>query len=224
VPSHNGAAVVVVSSARGDRNGSIAHARLLARHGYGVLLYDARGSGRSEGTSNGYGWAWDRDVEGALDFLSGRPDVERSRIGALGLSTGADVLLEVAAADHRIKAVVADGSTARSVADIPDASLLEKASFAPMFLSLRLLTGTAPGPPLVDLVPRVAPTPLLLIASGSIPEELPANLRYAAAGRGPVTLWQRPQGAHTGGIREEPVRYERRVVRAFDEGLRASRG
>jgi uncharacterized protein len=140
------------------------------------------------------------------------------------LSTGADVLLEVAATDHRIKAVVADGATARSVADIPQASLLDKASFAPMFLSLRLLTGTAPGPPLVDLVPHIAPTPLLLIASGSIPQELPANVRYAAAGRGSATLWQRPRGAHTGGIREEPGLYERRVISAFDEGLGAGQG
>jgi uncharacterized protein len=41
--SQNGAAVVLVHGGGGDRTSSRAHAELLARHGYGVLLYDARG-------------------------------------------------------------------------------------------------------------------------------------------------------------------------------------
>jgi uncharacterized protein len=91
-PSVNGAAVVVVNSAAGDRSGSRSHGELLARHGYGVLMYDARGTGESEGTPNGWGWGWEHDVDGALSFLEDRPDVDGERIGALGLSTGADVL------------------------------------------------------------------------------------------------------------------------------------
>ena len=49
----------------GDRTGAVSHAKLLARHGYGVLLYDARGRGRSEGTQNSFGWGWGHDVAGA---------------------------------------------------------------------------------------------------------------------------------------------------------------
>ena len=44
-PSRNGAAVLVVHGGNSDRTGSVAHARLLADAGYGVLLYDARGRG-----------------------------------------------------------------------------------------------------------------------------------------------------------------------------------
>ena len=29
---------------------------MLARHGYGVLLFDRRGEGESEGDPNGFGW------------------------------------------------------------------------------------------------------------------------------------------------------------------------
>ena len=36
--SENGAAVVVVHGGSSDRKGSVAHASMLARHGYGVLL------------------------------------------------------------------------------------------------------------------------------------------------------------------------------------------
>ena len=45
---------------------------LLARAGYGVLLYDARGRGESEGSANGYGWGWEHDVDGALRLLAAR--------------------------------------------------------------------------------------------------------------------------------------------------------
>jgi uncharacterized protein len=94
-PSENGAAVLVVYGGSSDRKGSLAHAELLARQGYGVLVYDARGRGESDGSENNYGWDWAKDIAGALAFLHDQDGVER--IGALGLSTGADVLLEVAA-------------------------------------------------------------------------------------------------------------------------------
>ena len=77
---------------RRRRTGPLDHAELLRRHGYGVLLYDSRGRGKSDGTPNAWGWGWDRDVKGALDFLDARRDVDDGRIGGLGLSTGADVL------------------------------------------------------------------------------------------------------------------------------------
>src|SRR4051812_6684327 len=64
-PSRNGAAVLLVHGGGGDREGVVRHARMLARHGYGVLLYDARGRGESEGAPNGYGWGWAKDVAGA---------------------------------------------------------------------------------------------------------------------------------------------------------------
>jgi uncharacterized protein len=113
-PSRNGAAVVVVHGGSSDRKGSVAHARMLARHGYGVLVYDARGRGESEGMENNYGWDWPKDVAGAMDFLRGRDDVDPKRIGALGLSTGADVLIEVAAKRGDVAALVTNGAAAGS--------------------------------------------------------------------------------------------------------------
>ena len=86
VPSHNGAAVVLVHGGGGDRQGTILHAQMLASAGYGVLLYDARGRGESAGHENAAGWQWDRDVRGAVSFLTGRGI---NHVGVLGLSTGA---------------------------------------------------------------------------------------------------------------------------------------
>ena len=62
VPSRNGAAVIAFPG----RNGPQAQARMLARHGYGVLLFDRRGEGRSEGEPNSWGWGGERDIKAAI--------------------------------------------------------------------------------------------------------------------------------------------------------------
>ena len=51
VPSRNRAAVIAFPG----RNGPQAQTRMLVRHGYGVLLFDRRGSGESEGDPHGFG-------------------------------------------------------------------------------------------------------------------------------------------------------------------------
>ncbi len=116
-PTRNGATILVVHGGGSDRTGSVAHAELFARHGYGVLLHDARGRGKSEGVQNSWGWGWGEDVAGALAFLKSREEVDPERIGALGLSTGADVLVEAAGQRTDLKAVVGDGTAAGSFDD-----------------------------------------------------------------------------------------------------------
>ncbi len=90
IPSRNGAAIIAFPG----RNGPQAQARMLARHGYGVLLFDRRGEGRSEGQPNAFGWGGDRDIKGAIKFLKARGI---DRIGGLGLSVGGELMLEAAA-------------------------------------------------------------------------------------------------------------------------------
>ena len=223
MPSNNRAAVVVVHGGGGDRTGGIAHAELLARHGYGVLVYDSRGRGESEGSPTGApGWGWEKDVEGALALVRGRPDVDPDRIGGLGLSTGANVLIEVAAEHGELTAVVAEGATARSFADYRNLAGLDIAApyWWTLYTAARVFSGASPGEPLKDLVSRVAPTPLLLIAGGQgIPQERDLNRIYAEAAREPVDFWDLPDVKHTAAIRERPEEYERRVVGLFDEAL-----
>jgi uncharacterized protein len=219
-PSRNGAAVVLVHGGGGDRTGGVAHAEMLARHGYGVLVYDARGRGVSEGSPNGYGWDWAKDVAGAVTFVKGRDDVQPGRIGALGLSTGADVLIEAAAQQRDIAALVADGAAAGSFEDwhrlrgneigLPPGWV--------MFATIRVLSGDAAGPPLQDLVARVR-SPTLLISTG-VAEERDFNVLYDEAAHGRVEHWNLPHAHHTNAIHEYPRQYERRVVAFFDKELR----
>jgi uncharacterized protein len=218
-PSRNGASVVVVHGGGSDRSGSVAHASMLARHGYGVLLYDARGRGESEGTPNNYGWDWGKDVAGALDFLARRDDVEPGRIGALGLSTGADVLIEVAAERSDVHALVADGAAAGSFEDwhhLKGTDVVTAPGWM-MFTAMRVMSGDPPGPPLEDLIGRVK-APTLLISAGTDVER-DFNVIYDEAARGPVEHWNLPDADHTRSIRKHPAEYERRVVGLFNEAL-----
>jgi len=75
------------------------------------------GRGESQGAPDAIGWTWRRDVAGALRWLERRPDVDPARIGGLGLSTGAEALLQAAAERDDLHAVVADGAEARNVAE-----------------------------------------------------------------------------------------------------------
>ena len=219
-PSRNGAAVILVHGGGGDRTGPVRHAHLLRKHGYGVLLYDSRGRGESEGTPNAWGWGWEKDVAGALDYVADRPDVEAG-IGGLGLSTGADVLIEVAPERRDLRAVVSDGATAQSFAD--QTAVFGYDASAPYFWTLltagRVYSGVAPNRPLADAVPDVSPTPLLLIAAGGFPTEIEFNRHYASVAREPFDYWELPDVGHTAAIRERAAEYEERVVAFFDRAL-----
>jgi len=222
-PSRNGAAVVVVHGGSSDRKGSVAHASMLAGHGYGVLLYDARGRGESEGMENNYGWDWGKDIAGALDFVKRQDGVDPDRIGAVGLSTGADVLIEVASERDDVKALVADGAAAGSFQDWHHLRGIELGTLPGwmMFTTIRVLSGDPPGPPLEDVMPRIEAPTLLISAGEDVEQEF--NVIYDEAARGPVEHWNLPSAQHTRAIRQQAAEYERRVVGHFDAALARGR-
>jgi alpha-beta hydrolase superfamily lysophospholipase len=218
-PTQNGATVIVLHGGGSDRTGALAHAKLLVRHGYGALLYDARGRGKSEGTQNSWGWGWPEDVAGAVAFLKARDEVDPERIGALGLSTGADVLVQVAGQSTDLKAVVADGTAAGSFADTQrvNGTTAITPFMAVEFATVRLTSGSRPGPVLEDMVKRIT-SPLLLVSAG--PSEKPFGEAYdRAAGDRPVEHWHLPGVGHTAAIREAAPEYEERVTKFFDGAL-----
>jgi hypothetical protein len=217
-PSRNGAAVLVVHGGSSDRKGSLVHAQMLAARGYGVLVYDARGRGESDGGENNYGWDWPKDIDGALAFLAHRPDVDPARIGALGLSTGADALIEVAGKRRNLP-VVADGTAAGSFEDWHHlkGTNLGTAPGWVMFTTMRVTSGDAPGSPLENMVARIE-SPALLISSGTdIEREF--NLLYDRAAGPSVEHWNLPDAVHTHAIRSHHAAYEQRVDDFFDRAL-----
>ncbi len=117
VPSTGRAAVLLLHGAGSTRSDVLEHAVVLARHGYGVLLSDARGHGRSGGRAMDFGWHGDADIAGAVAFLQSRPDVDGARVGVVGMSMGGEEAIGAAAANTGIRAVVAEGATSRTAAD-----------------------------------------------------------------------------------------------------------
>jgi len=219
IPSRNRSAVIVFPA--GGRSGGQEHARMLARHGYGVLMFDPRGTGESEGDPYRYGG--ERDVKAALAFLRSRPDVDHARIGGLGLSLGGELMLQTAAETTTLKAVVSEGAGIRSIREqMLKPGVLKWLSvpyWATSTGAIAVLSNHAPPPNLKDLVARVSPRPIFLIYSGHPlgGEELNEQF-YAAAGE-PRTLWKVADAGHTGGLDTHPKEYERRVVSFFNRAL-----
>jgi uncharacterized protein len=222
VPSRNGAAVIAFPG----RSGPQRQTRMLARHGYGVLLFDRRGEGASDGDPNAFGWGGDRDIEAAIAYLQSRDDVDPERIGGIGLSVGGELMLETAAGTDQLAAVVSEGAGARTFSEEMDQELSggEKLSnvipAAVKMASLAVLANQTPPANLKSLVDRIAPRPLLLIAAPNSPNGEDLNRGYYAAAGEPKQLWEIPESKHVGGLTARPEEYERRVIGFFDRALR----
>jgi fermentation-respiration switch protein FrsA (DUF1100 family) len=219
VPSRNRAAVIAFPGRKGPQR----QTRMLVRHGYGVLLFDRRGEGDSEGDPNALGWNGTRDIEAALAFLRDRPDVDPGRIGGIGLSVGGELMLETAAQTDALKAVVSEGAGIRSVREAAlapwDAKWLAVPIWAASTVGTAVFSDDAPPPNLNDLVERIAPRPVFLIHAkgGQGGEELSQDFYESA--REPKVVWEAPEGGHVGAAEATPREYERRVVGFFDGAL-----
>jgi pimeloyl-ACP methyl ester carboxylesterase len=221
VPSRNRTAVLLSHGSGGSRERVAAHVRMLARHGYGVLALDNPGNGESQGHSNGLGYNAQPAVDAALRWLSRRPDVDPRRIAGFGTSLGAEVLLEAAARDPRLRAVVADGPTRPMDGQRVSDPALPQRAFGTIWLqAVRGLSGMREAPSLIGLMPRIAPRPVLLIAGGvGAPDEIPANRAYRDAGGITTQLWELSDAGHTGGLRTHPAAYEQRTTTFLNQAL-----
>jgi fermentation-respiration switch protein FrsA (DUF1100 family) len=227
VPSRNGATVIVVPG----RSGPQKQTRLLVRNGYGVLLYDRRGEGASEGDPNMFGWGGDRDLHAAAAYLQSRPDVDPARIGAIGLSVGGEMLIHAAAHSDAFKAVVSEGASGQSLRDeLDNPGLSDRLLALPTQVSLTaalaLFTDESPPPSLQSEVAKISPTPVLFVygEKGQGGTEEGPNRGFYAAAREPKRIWEVPNGQHVAGITTAPQEYERRVVGFLDDALLATEG
>jgi uncharacterized protein len=224
-PSRNGAAVVLVHGSGGSRQGPRKQARLLAAHGYGVLLYDARGRGESDGDPQGFDWTWQPDIDAAVEYLKERPDVRDGRIGGVGLSAGAEALIEAAARRPDLHAVVAEGAGARAYGDALDVpgsvvKWLQLPYTWTMFAAAQVLSGESQIRSVGDFVGDGEPGRVMLIAAGhGLGAEEELNPIWARRAGDRVQLWELPEGKHTAAIEEQPREYEQRVVGFFDQRL-----
>jgi hypothetical protein len=219
VPSKNGAAVIAFPGRKGPQR----QTRMLVRHGYGVLLFDRRGEGDSDGDPNALGWDGEKDLRAALAFLRERPEVDAGRIGGIGLSVGGELMIQTAAHTDELRAVVSEGAGIRSVREATLSEGGEKWAGLPVWASttagVTVFGNQSPPANLDDLVEDIAPRAVYLIYAqrGQGGEDLSATY-FESAGR-PKFLWETDSG-HTGGLEAQPVEYERRVIGFFNRFLR----
>lgn len=108
--------IILVHGEQGNRADSPVNAMGLIRDlhqaGFGLLMFDLRSHGESEGEGTSLGYFERRDLEGAIDFLLSR-DVPKDRIGLLGFGLGASLAIMVAREESGLAGVVADSAFAR---------------------------------------------------------------------------------------------------------------
>jgi uncharacterized protein len=218
IESNNGAAVISFPG----RASSQKRAKILADHGYGVLLFDRRGEGESEGDPNLFGWQGERDIHAAVKFLQSRPDVDRGRIGGIGLSVGGEMMIEAAAESNALKAIVSEGGSGRSVRDDlanPGGTWDQIVATAIVTAGTALSTSDTPPADLRSLVPKIENPVFFIYGAKGQPTEKPANDEFFKVKHGPKEIWEVPSSGHIGGIDAQPAAYEKRVVGFFDRWL-----
>lgn len=224
VPSKNGATVIVFPG----RSGPQKHARMLIRHGYGVLLFDRRGEGASEGDPNAFGWHGERDLHAAAAYLASRSDVDPRRIGGIGLSVGGEMLIHAAAHSDAFKAIVSEGASGQSIRDgLANGDTLDAfLGGGAVTLATAVFTNTLPPPSLKSEIPEIAPRAVFLIygEEGQNGSERKPNKGFYTAANDPKEIWEVAGGQHIAGITTRPQEYERRVLAFLDRELLGKRG
>ena len=226
LPSTNRAAVVLLHGAGSTRSDVLDEAVVLASHGFGVLMLDARGHGASGGRAMDFGWHGDADIAAATGYLADRPDVDRRRIGVVGMSMGGEEALGASATNGLIRAVVAEGATARSAADETWLSdqfgmrgLVQEQLERLQDVVTDTLTVASVPTSMREAVATSAGTRYLLITAGTVADEGHAAANIAAGAPEWVQIWTVPDAEHTGGLHTEPEEWEARVIAFLTDSL-----
>jgi dipeptidyl aminopeptidase/acylaminoacyl peptidase len=230
-PLHgNGDAVILLHGHTDNRAGMLGNADLLLRHGYAVLLPDARAHGASGGTMATYGVKESDDVRRWFDWI--KLTESPHCIDGLGESMGAALLLQSLRIASGFCAVVAESPFASFREAAYDRlgeklnagawagrTLLRPAVEAGL-LEARLRYG-------VDLdeaspmnTVAASKVPVLLIhglKDTNLPSRHSEMIVARSSSRMPkVILWEPAKAGHCGGAGAEPAEFERRVIGWFE--------
>jgi uncharacterized protein len=93
----HGATVVCAHGTGANRSHLLPQAKLLSQVGYGVLLFDFRHHGQSDGRVSSFGIHEVHDLKASFDYLRSRSDVNPERIAVIGHSMGGATALRAAA-------------------------------------------------------------------------------------------------------------------------------
>jgi len=232
VPSQNGATIILLHGYGGNRTAMLWHAKRLVSAGYGVLMYDERASGESEGTRRSYGWEDPRDVQGAIRFIETGSGKNGEQIGIAGCSIGAQIALQSAAYYPELEAVWADGASSVQARDLPapDSPIMALMIFGNYTLDWAYelkLNMEAPAP-MIEIIGNIAPRPIMLVGGGQ-PHPVMGSEgekmvpRYAHYAGPNAQTWVIPEAVHCDGPARRPDEYAERMVEFFDTAFGITR-
>ncbi len=197
---------------------------MLRRHGYGVLFFDFRGHGKSEGDTVTLGLFETRDTDAAVDFLLKQPEV--NKIGLLGNSMGGATAILAAAKNERVQAVAVEAAYSE-LKDEVGIGIGAQTPFpaSPLDSIFIFVAERETGYRLSEVAPvaeigKISPRPVLIMQGGNdkrIHADSGEKL-FAAAGE-PKYYWVEPSAAHVTIFQAAPQEYEKHVVDFFNRYL-----
>lgn len=194
-------------------------------NGYNIFMFDFRAHGDSPGRCS-LGYYEVNDLLGAVDYLKSRQDIDKEKIGAVGVSMGGAVAFMTAAKTPYLKAVVADSSFISFERTVTRFAKLffNLPKFPLVYLTiktveLRLGFNAKEADPL-KYIGNISPRAVFIIHGEQDARILKENaqLLYKAA-KEPKQLWIVPEADHLESHGLMATEYERRIVEFFDKYL-----
>jgi fermentation-respiration switch protein FrsA (DUF1100 family) len=226
VPTQNGAVVMAQHGYKSDRDEFLEEAEMLYRHGFGVLFTTVRAHDASDGELITFGAHEMKDLEAWYQFLLERPEIDPQRIGIIGNSMGGFLVIQYAALNPAIRAVVAHSPF--SSMDDTVATSVEAFTGLPAFPFAPLIVFWAEQMAGIDSadidakqwIGTISPRPVFILMGGQDESVSVASgeLLYEAAGE-PKEFWFEPDLAHVAFDTELPDEFEARVVGFFETYL-----
>ncbi len=220
IPPQNGAVIILLHPYYGDRMAVMRPAEMLYQQGYGLLMYDQRASGESDGTVRSLGWLDIPDVQQAVKFVATRQ--KDTKIGISGCSSGGAIALGGAALSPQIGAVAVDAPSPLSWEENkPDFQTdpFHALTVTAYFHIVALKAGTYAPISTLEAIRAVSPRPILFISTGQGAEKARVQSYYQAAS-GPKTHFNLPDSSHCAAPYTHPAEYGQALVEFFDAYLK----
>ncbi|MEI7845100.1 MAG: alpha/beta hydrolase [Chloroflexota bacterium] len=212
--------IILVHSYYADRRQTLPVAQMLYRSGYGLLMYDQRASGESQGGVRSLGWRDIPDLNQAAEWLLARN--RNFKIGVYGCSMGGAIALAGSVNVPDIRAVIADApSPLQWYENLPEFSAQDPISLpiiALYYPLLMLRSGTFPPTSTLDAVRNMNERPILFISSGQSAEYARIETYFQAA-LGPKEHWNLPTATHCSGPGNDSAAYQKHLLNFFKNNL-----
>lgn len=215
IPGSRHQTVIMVHGWTSSRQEPMGRSDYLHAAGYNLLLFDLRGHGQSDGNYTTIGWQEPDDVRAAVTFAR---SVDPGPIALLGYSMGASTVIEEAAQDPRVSAVIEDSGfdtlTHAFSVHFQQMTMLPPFPFDQLVIAIGqfdLKMNIAAVRP-IDSIHRLK-SPLLAIV-GTADRTVPPAEGYALfhAAAGPKQLLVIPGAGHVGGYQTANHLYESTVL------------